>query len=189
MYFLFNRIWKDIYKKKKEELRKTLDSKQHDKLDFRVVFNLFFLLEHTSGDDNDPRLKGRNCGFLEELKRERERGGGGGERQRERERERGGARKKEIEKESKSQRGTRRDRKYSAREVKKTLMIPTFASEENYRPHEVFNLCVHVYERERERERQTDRQTDRQTNRDRETETETETETDRQTDRQKDLAW
>ena len=64
MYF-FLRIWKDIHKKNKNCARHWI-LKQHEKLNFRVVFNLlfsFFLLEHTSGDDNDPRLKGRNCGF------------------------------------------------------------------------------------------------------------------------------
>ena len=49
--------------------------------------------------------------FFEELKRETEKGGGGGgERKRKRKGERG-ARKKGTEKESKSQRGTRRNRK------------------------------------------------------------------------------
>ena len=84
MYFFF-RIWKDIYKKKNCARHWIL--KQHEKVNFRVIFNLlfsFFLLEHTSGDDNDPRLKGRNCGFCLKNERERERGGGGGKRKGER---------------------------------------------------------------------------------------------------------
>ena len=71
-----------------------------------VVFNLFFfLLEQTSGDDNDPRLKGRNCVvFFEELKRKKER-----ERGRERDREKEKGREGELQRK-------RQRRKVSARE-------------------------------------------------------------------------
>ena len=72
------------YLQKKKNCTRHWILKQHEKLDSRSFQFIFFFLEHTSGDDNDPRLKGRICGvFFEELKRDRERE----ERERERERE------------------------------------------------------------------------------------------------------
>ena len=119
MYFLFS-IWEfeDTSKKQKNCARLWI-LKQHENW-ILVVFNFFFLLEHTSGDDNDPRFKGKMW-FFEDLKRkwageggrererEKEREKRQRERQRERERASGGARKKETEKDSKEpERDTKR---------------------------------------------------------------------------------
>ena len=87
MLFLL-RIWKDIYTKKRRTAQDT-GFQNSTRNWILVVLNVFFfLLEHTSGDDNDPSLKSRNCGLFEELKRERERERERWERERERERER-----------------------------------------------------------------------------------------------------
>ena len=96
--------------KKKKNCARHWILNQHEKLDSSSFQLKFFLLEHTSGDDNDPRLKGRNCGFFfEELKRERER-----ERERGRERER----ERERDREKKKGREGMLERKRQSRKVR-----------------------------------------------------------------------